>query len=201
MHVTIKKQSGVALAVTLIMLVVMTLGAIAMVRSMDTTTLIAGNLAFRQGATYAADVGVENAMNWLATASVDTLTCGAATSSVASCPAGYKSNGGNAEDSPSATQTWDQFWVASITNPTTLDADAAGNTVSWFIHRLCTGSGALTAFGSNCVETPSIASSGGYAKRAGATKYQSSSQVYYRVTVRVTGKKNTVSYVQAIIAL
>lgn len=201
MHLAQKQQAGVALVVTLVMLVLMTLGAIAMVRSMDTTTLIAGNLAFRQNATYAADVGVENALAWLTTANIDTLTCGASSSAVATCPDGYKSNGGNPQDAPSGTQTWDQFWIANITNPVTLTPDSGGNVVSWFIHRLCTGTGGITAVGSNCVETPSVASAGGYAKRAGATKFQSSSQVYYRVTVRVAGKKNTLSYVQAIVAL
>lgn len=202
MYVAPKKQTGLALVIALIMLVVMTLGAIAMVRSMDTTTLIAGNLAFRQSATYAGDVGVENALAWLNSASAGTLTCGAAGNALATCPAGYKSNGGNATDSPAAGQTWDAFWSASLdANAVTLAEDASKNTVSWFIHRLCGGSGALTAAGSNCIETPSIASAGGFSKRSGATKFQASSQVYYRITVRIAGKKNTVSYVQAIVAL
>ncbi len=202
MLVARKKQSGLALVIALIMLVVMTLGAIAMVRSMDTTTLIAGNLAFRQSATYAGDVGVENAVAWLNSASKETLTCGAIGNDLAVCPAGYKSNGGNATDNPSAGQTWDAFWMESLdASAVKLPEDASKNTVSWFIHRLCAGAGALTASGSNCIETPSIASASGNSKRSGTTKFQASSQVYYRITVRVAGKKNTVSYVQAIVAL
>lgn len=202
MHLAHKKQSGLALVVALIMLVIMTLGAIAMVRSMDTTTLIAGNLAFRQSATYSGDVGIENAMSWLTSASTNTLTCGSATSALATCPTGYKSNGGNAGDSPASGQTWDDFWSTTLAaNATVMAEDTSGNTASWFIHRMCAGTGAMTAVGANCIETPSVASAGGYAKRAGATKFQSSSQVYYRITVRVSGKKNTVSYVQAIVAL
>lgn len=202
MHVAHKKQSGLALVIALVMLVVMTLGAIAMVRSMDTTTLIAGNLAFRQSATYAGDVGVENALDWLNAASTGTLTCGAAGNPLATCPDGYKSNGGNAGDSPAAGQTWDDFWIKNLAaNAVTLPEDASKNTVSWFIHRLCAGSGAMTAAGANCIETPSIASASGYSKRSDATKFQASAQVYYRITVRIAGKKNTVSYVQAIVAL
>ena len=94
MYVAKTRQRGMALVVTLIMLVIMTLGAIAMVRSMDTTTLIAGNLGFRQSATYSGDVGVEAAMAWQRARSVATLTCGSPTGD-AVCPAGYKSNGGN----------------------------------------------------------------------------------------------------------
>ena len=201
MYINNRNQSGTALAIALIMLVVMTLGAISMVRSMDTTTLIAGNLALRQSATYSGDVGIENAMAWLGAANTSTLTCGA-TGSLATCPSGYKSNGGNTEDSPASGQTWSNFWATSLASKAvTLQEDASGNTVSWFIHRLCAGTGGITAVGAKCIETPSVASASGYSKRAGSTKFQSSSQVYYRITVRISGKKNTVSFVQAIVAL
>lgn len=200
MHILMKtRQRGMALVVTLIMLVIMTLGAIAMVRSMDTTTLIAGNLGFRQSATYSADVGVEAAMAWLRARTVGTLTCGSPTGDAA-CPAGYKSNGGN--DRPAANQSWDTYWSSTLSaNATNIAADATGNQVSYFIHRLCEGTGAITAANANCVETPAVASSGGSSKLAGSVAFSSSSQVYYRITVRVQGKKNTVSYVQAIVAL
>lgn len=193
-------QKGVALAITLIMLVIMTLGGIAMIRSMESTTIVAGNLTFRQSATYSGDLGIAAAQTWLSNANVATLTCGSS-GGIANCPPGYKSNGGTATDSPSAGQSWDNFWASSLaSNAVTIAEDATGNTVSYFIHRLCEGTGALTAAGSNCVETPSVTSSGGFAKRAGAARFQSPSQVYYRITVRVAGKKNTVSYVQAIVA-
>lgn len=194
-------QRGVTLIITLVMLIIMTLGAIVMVRSMDTTTIIAGNLGLRQSATYSADVGIENALTWLSTANVATLTCGSS-GALATCPAGYRSNGGNAVDLPSAGQTWEQFWNASLAaNAVTLPEDATGNTVSYFIHRLCAGTAAMTGAGADCVETPSVASSGGFSKRSGGTRYQASSQVYYRITVRVQGKKNSVGFVQAIVAM
>lgn len=195
------RQRGIALIVTLVMLVIMTLGAIAMVRSMDTTTLIAGNLGLRQSATYSADVGIESAMTWLTTQmSTAIQTCGSSTSNVAVCPAGYKSNGGN--DRPAAGQTWGAYFDSlNVFNVNNGAEDATGNRVSYFIHRLCEGAGALTAAGANCVETPAVTTSGGSSKLAGSTAFTSSSQIYYRITVRVRGKKNTVSYVQAIVAL
>ena len=197
-----RRQQGAALFVALAMLVIMTLGAIAMVRSMDTTTLLAGNLSYRQSAAYSGDVGVEAALAWLSTANVNTLTCGAPGNPVSACPAGYRSNGGNDVDRPTAGQSWEAFWTANLAaNAVNLTQDASGNRVSYFIHRLCAGAGGVTTFGANCVETPSVASAGGSSKRAGATAFQSSSQVYYRITVRVQGKKNTVSFVQAIVAL
>jgi Tfp pilus assembly protein PilX len=203
MHIVPKKQSGMALVITLIMLVVILLGAIAMVRSMDTTTLIAGNLAFRQSATYSGDIGIENAMAWLTSANQATLYCGSAEpDAIATCPSGYKSSGGNVEDSPAANESWDTFWLDNLAGSAVTEAeDAAGNTVSWFIHRLCGGSSALTSLGSNCIETPAAASTVGGSKRSSDAQFKSNSQIYYRITVRIAGKKNTVSYVQAIVAL
>ena len=62
-----KAQDGVVLFIALIVLVAMTLAGIAVMRSVDTNVLIAGNLAFRNAATSAGDAGIEAARNWLAT--------------------------------------------------------------------------------------------------------------------------------------
>ena len=54
-RVSRRAQRGVILFVALIVLVAMSLTGIALIRSVDTNVLVAGNLAFRQGATAAAD--------------------------------------------------------------------------------------------------------------------------------------------------
>ena len=53
-------QQGVVSFIALVALVVMSLAAVALIRSVDTATLIAGNLAFKQAATASADAGVES---------------------------------------------------------------------------------------------------------------------------------------------
>lgn len=63
----ITKQNGVVLFFSLIALVVMSLAAVALIRSVDTNTLISGNLAFKQSATISADAGLETALKWLDT--------------------------------------------------------------------------------------------------------------------------------------
>jgi Tfp pilus assembly protein PilX len=60
------RQRGVVLFFTLIALVVMSLAAVALIRSVDTSTMIAGNLAFKQSATTSGDGGIEAAVSWLA---------------------------------------------------------------------------------------------------------------------------------------
>src|SRR4051812_10143783 len=65
-----KKQGGVVLFIALVVLVAMSLAGIAMVRSVDTGSLVAGNMAFKQGATLAGDAGTELAISWLTSAVV-----------------------------------------------------------------------------------------------------------------------------------
>jgi len=51
-------QQGIVLPITLIVLVAMTLAGIALLRSIDTSSIIAGNLAFKQSATASGDAGI-----------------------------------------------------------------------------------------------------------------------------------------------
>ncbi|MFZ2160595.1 MAG: hypothetical protein WAW02_00120 [Sideroxyarcus sp.] len=59
------KQRGVVLFLTLLALLVMSLAAVALIRSVDTSTLISGNLAFKQAATAGGDARIEDGINWL----------------------------------------------------------------------------------------------------------------------------------------
>jgi Tfp pilus assembly protein PilX len=61
------KQRGVVLFFALISLLAIMLAAVALIRSVDTSTMIAGNLAFKQAATTSGDAGTEAAINWLTT--------------------------------------------------------------------------------------------------------------------------------------
>ena len=102
--------------------------------------------------------------------------------------------------------TWDtafdpttsNIWTAATSRLVGAE-DAAGNTMRYVIHRMCRDTGAVATTGP-CVTI----SSGGTGSTKGGGSYGSkpltgSSQVYYRITVRTTGPKNTVSYVQAMI--
>ena len=59
------RERGAILFIALIVLVAMSLAGIALMRSVDTNVLIAGNLAFRQGATAGGDWGIEDARAWI----------------------------------------------------------------------------------------------------------------------------------------
>src|SRR6478736_8953259 len=64
-RLALRRERGAILFVALIVLVAMSLAGIALMRSVDTNVLIAGNLAFRQGATAGGDWGVEDARAWI----------------------------------------------------------------------------------------------------------------------------------------
>ena len=114
----------------LIVLVAMTLAGIALVRSVDTSNIIAGNLAFKQSATNSGDTGVEAAATWLAANSA-ALTNDALGS-------GYSST---FRPALAANQTWDNYWntvLAANNQVVTMPTDpATGNTVAYAIQRMC----------------------------------------------------------------
>ncbi|MEY4156666.1 MAG: Type fimbrial biosis protein PilX [Pseudomonadota bacterium] len=191
-----QRQDGVVLIIALIVLVAMTLAAIALTRSSDTNTVIAGNLAFQQSATHSGDTGVETAIAWLnANKAGTTLDNDDATN-------GYAANGSNPAQSPAVGQSWNDYWVQTLSArpPYTLPIDSAGNTVSYVIDRLCNNAGAKTG-GAACIASPVVTAATGNAEEAGEKQLNAPSVVYYRITVRVAGPRNTVSYVQAVVSM
>lgn len=191
-------QSGVVLVIMLIVLVAMTLAAVSMVRSVDTTNLIAGNLSFQQAATHSGDSGIEVASSWLsANAAGDILNDNDISN-------GYAANGlllgPNLTASPP--QTWNDYWVNTLAARAVAgtQADAAGNTVSYVIDRLCNNTGSVSS-GASCVGSPTVTLASGNIEEASEKQLNAVSGVYYRITVRVDGPRNTVSYVQAIVSI
>lgn len=195
-----RAQQGVILFVALIVLVAMSLAGIALMRSVDTNVLIAGNLAFRQGATLAGDRAIEDpdpakgARAWL----LDPAN--AANLTVDQSKPWYRANwqsGVNLLD--------DAFWgppnASSVNVNNTIQPDAGGNTVRYVIHRMCEFAGDQNEAASNCIKVPSIdpAASTKGAVGYGSQALPGASSTYYRVTVRVDGPRNTVSYVQAML--
>jgi len=190
-----KRQRGTVLFIALIVLVAMTLAGIAIMRSVDTATLIAGNLAFKQGTIQAADNGVEQGYQW--------LLANRATLANSNLGSGYYSSRPGTEPDWNDPLTW--------ANAVNVGTDAAGNTVSYVIHRLCncpdtlyngtcaSGSAqqcALTT-ASNVAPPPGQ----GDSFSVGAPGFLEDPKLYYRITVRTQGPRNTTSYVQSMVAI
>jgi Tfp pilus assembly protein PilX len=202
------RQRGVVLVIALIVLVAMTLAAIAMVRSVDTGNLIAGNMAFQQSAIHSGDTGIESAIAWLESCNNNTASCGSTTLNNDSPSNGYAANGAVAARSPAAGQSWDAYWSANMTscsattpNIRCLPAQAGtDNVVSYVIDRMCNSAGAKTT-GALCVASPIVNAATGNAEEAGEIQLNAPSVVYYRITARIAGPRNSVSYVQAMVSM
>ncbi|MEI6302678.1 MAG: hypothetical protein WCR74_14645 [Betaproteobacteria bacterium] len=194
-HPPQRAQRGVVLFIALIVLVAMSLAGIALVRGVDTANLIAGNLAFRQGATQAGDTGLETARSWILTQSAvaTNLENNNASSGYYAAWATWDFTGAN-------TAVTDFDWGSSNSgNYRSLATDAAGNTIKYVIHRMCDATGATTAV--NCIRTVSSGSADTSSKgaiQAGATPATDSPRVFYRITAQIVGPRNTTSYVQSI---
>lgn len=202
------QQSGVVLFIALIVLVAMTLAGIALVRSVDTGNVVAGNLAFKQGATLAGDAGTEAAITWLQT------VAGSSSSYADQAAAGYYSTSqdtldmtGSSNDPNRALVDWDfnscngATTTACITPAPAISA-GAGNTVTYIIHRLCQSPGDPNSTGNSCANYKSTSSNSpkkGEFKYGDDKRFEPLPKEYYRITSRTTGPRNTVSFVETII--
>ncbi|HEX2951755.1 MAG TPA: hypothetical protein VHV83_19645 [Armatimonadota bacterium] len=184
------QQQGMTLFFALIALIAMALTGVALIRSVETTNLISGNFAFRNAALQASDLGVEKAF-----AKLQTITSG---SLDAKYPSGC-TNGCNYY--PTMQTAVDAQGIPSVINWSNVaDSVSTANsdyTVRYVIDRLCSGTLPITDLTTNCYSGATV---GGGTKKAGGVVFSSTSELYFRVTVRVDGPRNTVSYAQAVIA-
>ncbi len=199
---SVRRQSGVVMLVALVVLVVMTLAGIAMMRSMDSSTMIAGNMAFKQAATHSADVGMESAIAWLEESNALNKLDEAITTR------GYSPATGSNADYPAGEVFWKKLQPAGVCHlnkfgqgcVTEADANANGNRISYMIQRLCQTAGDRNS--ARCMAVAGTVSSSGQNEGSNEERIEGGfALVYYRITVRVEGPRNSVSYVQSIVYL
>ncbi len=204
-----RATDGAGLVVALVVLVVMSLGALALVRAVASGLLVAGNFAFRQAAVFAADAGSEAAITWLSAraATTELFTDQPKAGYYASMPAGLDLTG-NRGASATAIIDWDvddcsgRKGVTCVKAAPALAADPAGHVVRYVIHRLCRTDGSPDAAANSCLLFHSA--QGGSSNRSqlsyGASKrFQTADTVYYRITVQVRGPRNTTAFVQTLV--
>lgn len=197
------RQRGVALFFALICMVAIMLAAVMLVRSVDTATLIAGNLAFQQSATRSADGGTEAAITYLAgvqaaESAKNVLTDATHLFNVDNGAAGYFASLDPAKSLTAASGSrfnWDN------NDSVLVGTDASGNSIRYIIQRMCRLSG-VAARDAEClysaaavdnnkqnIPLPQEICNGPGCPSAGQTPQ-------LRVTTRVDGPKNTRSYLQ-----
>ena len=184
--------------IALIVLVAMTLVAIGTLRSVDTSNVVAGNLGFKQATLNGTDQAVEQAYRFLAANLSGTNLINDNTAQ------GYLSSVPSQE--PAWTDSTDSVWNNALCM-NACAADANGNRMYFVIHRMCqlanvAYNGSVGGVANQCHMTlPSGGSTTGGSMAVGAAVYAGTPQIYYRITAKVVGPRNSISIVQAVIAI
>ena len=201
------KQTGVVLFLAMIALVVMSLAAVALIRSVDTNSMITGNLAYKQTAAISSSYGIESMVDTLGPMP---LTYGEANDAVN----GYYAlcsnfDGGSTDRCSGSNLTADASWVPGTNSrlatgdgitPGT-GRDAYGNTIQYIVERMCHQVGAPSK--AACLQAgsdPDNSSKNALNEPIAGAPKTATDLPLYRVTVRIAGPKNTTSYVQAFIS-
>ena len=186
-----RAQEGLVLFIALIVLVAMSLAGVALMRSVDTGTVVAGNMAFKQSAIMVADRGTQEAVKWLSDNAAGT------TLQMTNTSKGYFSNkppGG--EPDWFRPESWTESFAVNGGAP-----DASGNVVRYVIHRMCLFADAAynsTAPANECaMYFPTGSGTTGGSMAVGAPQFIGTPQRYDRVTTRVEGPRDTVSVIQS----
>lgn len=191
------RQEGVALFIALISLVILTIGAFALYRSVDTLTAVGGNIGLREQGVSLASNAAETAIAWL------------------------KSNGSGNATTLNSSQSGDGYYASADENLDLITAknDAAKAlllfdwdgkakklasspdnkfTLYYVIHRLCTNAG--SPIGQSCQTCGSTL--GGASSATGETSgfgaSSGTANPCYRITARAIGPRNVESIVQII---
>ncbi|WP_229008144.1 pilus assembly PilX N-terminal domain-containing protein [Methylophilus sp. Leaf408] len=211
-------QAGIVLFFALLALAVMSIAAVALIRSVDTNALLSGNMVFRQSASAASNVALEGVAENIA----KNISLA---NSVRHIPAqGYYANCSMFDMQPNAsvcdgsrltTMAWDDANSRLVPDQTDGNAeirngvDRQGNQIRYVIERMCNfnqaeinaGNAAMDA--ARCLMASATAceppGNGGTAGDDRPCPNQATSPIY-RLTLRISGPKNTLTYMQSFIS-
>ncbi len=194
MHSHTLRQRGIALPVMLIMLLVLLVSSIYLLRSSNSTTLTAANLAYDAQLARAADLGLHTGFQWLS----QTAAANKATLDGNVAAQGYRATM-NTKLSVRTSQFWDGSKTVS-------DA-ASGNTVRYVIHRMCSALAPTNAPNQNCVRTTANTAELGNTVRVGDSMksdtvlFNGVPQIHYVITARIDGPRGGNVITQMVVLL
>ncbi|MDQ6680076.1 MAG: hypothetical protein M3Y67_03815, partial [Pseudomonadota bacterium] len=177
-HRRADRQRGIVLYVAIIVLIAMTLAGLAMMRQLGAGTSIAGNIAFKENATSAADRGTEWARAWIA-ANRPLLDND-------NFALGYHSSWDGGVDPTNFNWPLESFELPVVD---------VGNSAFIYVERLCALPGTSAIAPNQTCSDKAVGNGnhggGGYPSVLPPTP----PQPYFRVTTRVDGPRHTHSYI------
>lgn len=218
-------QRGVSLIFALVALVVMLLGALALVRNVDTATQLLGNLGFKQDATAATDQVTRQAVDWL-NLNAAALNSDLADKGYYASNQEYAADGTTARDPIDVTGSqlagvnqrqlidWEKNGCASAAagsfsacSIVPIDAVSVNsNSARYVILRMCNKAGERGTEGVTCsvpMNTSKTSSNDrGETNYANIQVSKATAETYFRILVRIKGaRNNTFSFTETIVHL
>lgn len=211
-------QEGFVLLMALVIMVIITLSAVAMITSLRGGISASGNIAFRQAATRAADVAVDGAFRWVQTqmavaTGLNSDIAAAATpryyATMFGADSGCKKDGVTNVFTPQQYRFSDTVTGADGFPCAALVAgNPAGYTLYYVVHRMASAAGSACP-AALCLAPPFAAAAAGVAAGCsmdptsasfcGAAAAGANSLVYYRITIKVVGPRQNNRYIQAFV--
>lgn len=173
------RERGIALPVVLVILAAMLVAGIYLLKTVHSTALATGNLAYDETLSRAADFGLLQGYDWLRATAAD---------SKGTLDANLPAKGYVAFLNTRLTPRDAEFWNGAVSAP-----DADGTQVQYVIHRLCKFAGSFADQNNECLLTlPNTASLGntvplGASLSAKTPAYKPMPQLHYVITARVAG--------------
>lgn len=191
----LQRQRGVILLFVIIIVVLLMIAAVALVRSVDSSLIIAGNIAFKRDLLNQSERAVALAKKSFSDGGA---LADAATRQSNSSPHNYSAIilGTNAQGIPNILLNDDAWTASGMTGADIIDS-TSGVTIRYVIDRLCTTEGPSSS--AKCMVVshgPSGGSDFLLTRRAGG-----GTPPVYRISVRIKGPQNTQTYVQSTFAI
>lgn len=207
-------QRGITLVFALITMVALSLAAVALVRSVDTGTLVLGNLGFKQDTLQAADDASRTAIQWLSNNIADAMLYTDQTDLA------YYATERNPLDHP--LDVTGNTGNASATLIDWSNNDCAGHTpclktreitglpngvrARYVILRLCNGTGDPTASGSTLRCARPLVNIAAESGERGSLRYGNSDRIsartisqYFRILVRTQGGRDATTFTETLV--
>ncbi|MCH8178704.1 MAG: hypothetical protein IIA02_02825 [Proteobacteria bacterium] len=209
------RQRGMSLIFALLALLALSLGAVALVRSVDSGTSVLGNLGFKQETLASSERATQAAIDWLAAnaATLDSNNTGQGY--YASATDNLDATGQLSSKTDRVLLDWNGdtcgYASGTVTGKCTLTprtvATASSTepvTLRYAIFRLCATTGSATATGNSCAAPAN--SGAGVAADKGSLDYSKPAPLsgtaqgtYYRIVVQAVGARSTSSITETIV--
>jgi Tfp pilus assembly protein PilX len=179
------RQQGIALPVMLIMLVIMLVSSIYLLKSSNSSTLTASNMAYDAALSKAADLGLHKGFQYLKDRAAGNKTALQQNDAV---------NGYVASFDTTQPVTAEAFWTNAVTITNTANGTTTPDTIEYVVHRACRVAGRFDV-NNACIQTSSNVVAGGTTTSPGESADVTSEplvhppQIHYIITARIYGPR------------